>query len=101
MTRTQAERERNEINATQTALKEREKVLMAERDVLIAKGNEFNAVIKQRQDALEARIAAWNDANRKLNDESQLLNDERKAWSTECANRRYREDDEKAIAAGK
>jgi hypothetical protein len=51
--------------------------------------------------ALDARVTDWNGRNAKLNDTGAELEAERKDWVKACADRRYREDDEKAIRAGK
>ncbi|MBK6472251.1 MAG: hypothetical protein IPF94_16520 [Betaproteobacteria bacterium] len=43
----------------------------------------------------------WNQRNAQVNETARKLEDERSLWLSECSNRRYREDDEKAIRAGK
>lgn len=47
------------------------------------------------------RAAEWNKRNDALTDEEDALIDARSTYSADCANRRFREDDEAAIKAGK
>jgi chromosome segregation ATPase len=101
LSRAEAERERGEINATIEALKTREKTLAAERESLVARNEAHNKAMQTRNTELQARIETWNERNRKLNAEGDTLSEDRGKWTTECGNRRYREDDEKAIQAGK
>lgn len=49
----------------------------------------------------EDRAAAWNKRNDALADEADALIDVQANYSADCANRRFREDDEAAIKAGK
>jgi len=51
--------------------------------------------------ALEARVATWNERNAKWNQLTATIDAERKAWVANCADRRFREDDEAAIKRGK
>lgn len=51
--------------------------------------------------AVDARVSEWNVRNAQLNDKAKALEDERAGWVTSCADRRYREEDENAIKAGK
>ena len=51
--------------------------------------------------ALDARVSSWNERNAKWNEMSVAMESERKAWVTSCSDRRYREEDETAIKAGK
>jgi hypothetical protein len=51
--------------------------------------------------ALEQKVGDWNDRNSRLNADVEKTKTERETWSTECGDRRYREDDEKAILSGK
>ena len=50
--------------------------------------------------ALDARVSDWNARNNAWNDTSLALEAERKGWVRDCADRRYREDDESAIRRG-
>lgn len=47
------------------------------------------------------RAAEWNKRNDALADEEDALIDQRANYAADCANRRFREDDEAAIKAGK
>ncbi|MCS6996757.1 MAG: hypothetical protein NZ533_07355 [Casimicrobiaceae bacterium] len=51
----------------------------------------------QRVDALNARIEAINARGRTINDRVAPLQARIEAWRTQCANRRYREEDEIAL----
>ncbi len=51
--------------------------------------------------ALDSRVKSWNERNAKLNVDSANVEAERKTWVSECSDRRYREEDEAAIRAGK
>jgi chromosome segregation ATPase len=82
--------------------------LEKERTELVAEGERWNATMRPVVDAyntkakaLDARVTAWNERNAKWNDTTRALESERQAWVGTCADRRYREDDEKAIRAGK
>ena len=59
--------------------------------------NAYNANAK----AVEARVVDWNTRNQAWNDAGVNLETERQEWVQQCADRRYREDDEAAIKAGK
>lgn len=105
----------NENTARNTAYEQnsqrltREKAdLEKERADLVAEIERWNAQIKPiveayntKAKALDARVAAWNERNAKWNENGTMLEGERKTWVAACADRRYREDDEKAIKAGK
>jgi hypothetical protein len=46
-------------------------------------------------------VQEWNTRNQAWNEAGARLEGERKDWVTGCADRRYREDDEIAIKAGR
>ncbi len=76
--------------------------LNAERDKLAANMND--AALKQVNDraaAVNAKTDDWNTRNKQQQDVALTYEDDRASWNTECGGRRYREDDEKAIRAGK
>jgi hypothetical protein len=82
--------------------------LEKERGDLVAEVDRWSAQMKPAVDAynvkagaLDARVAGWNERNAKWNESGAMLEAERKTWVAACADRRYREDDEKAIRAGK
>lgn len=69
-----------------------EKIAAYERAV-----TEANEKINQRAKLNEA----WNKRNQELADDEDKLVEARDKWMTECSRRRYLEDDEKLIKAGK
>lgn len=82
--------------------------LEKERADLLAEGEKWNAAMRPaveayntKAKAVDARVAAWNERNAQWNEQSRKLESERQGWVDSCADRRYREDDEKAIRAGK
>ncbi|MEY3253521.1 MAG: hypothetical protein RL227_2494, partial [Pseudomonadota bacterium] len=95
------ERERVRINTEREGLQKAQTELEAER-VAMAGDNErivasFNARVKE----VEAVVEQWNQRNKGWNDAGAKLEAERKGWVAACADRRYREDDENAIKAGR
>jgi chromosome segregation ATPase len=88
------QKERKEIEAERVALD-------AERERLAAASKDIVGSYNERAAALEARVKEWNRRNEELNKAASALEDEREKWVTGCADRRYREDDEIAIKAGK
>ncbi len=52
-------------------------------------------------DAHEKRIDAWNKSHQQMLSVIDTLNKKQAQWTTECGEKRYREDDEIAIKAGK
>lgn len=59
------------------------------------------AALNARVDAQGKRATEWNARNKALDEEAAAYEDKRIDWKLECGDRRYREDDEKAIRAGK
>jgi septal ring factor EnvC (AmiA/AmiB activator) len=55
----------------------------------------------ERATARDAKVTDWNQRNAAAADASAKQQEARALWLNECANRPYREDDEKAIKAGK
>jgi chromosome segregation ATPase len=96
-----AEKQRTELNQTGESLRARQAELQAERGAVIAKGEESVKVFNARAAAVDQKIADWNERNRKLNADNDALQKERDTWAFECGDRRYREDDEKAILSGR
>jgi predicted nucleic acid-binding Zn-ribbon protein len=96
-----AERERRKLEKEAADIKKEEAELNAERDKLQAGGTEAVAKINAKVEAQQQAAQAWNDKSKKLAADQQAYEDERIAWIDNCGNRRYREDDEKAIKSGK
>lgn len=59
------------------------------------------AALNARVDAQGKRATDWNARSKALDDEANAYEDKRIDWKLNCGDRRYREDDEKAIRAGK
>ncbi len=81
------------------ALQAESEALQAERSALPdmrATVDAFNG----RAAAQDQKVVEWNARNQKLADETEALASDREQWTADCANRRYREDDEIAIKRG-
>ena len=94
------DRQREEINREGEALQKRQAELQVDRDALLAKGEEATKAFNARAALVDQRVADWNQRNGKINEASAALKVEREAWVGECGDRRFREDDEKAILKG-
>lgn len=96
-----ADRRRAVLKQEQAELKTTETRLMAEREAAIAayEGSvkEANAKLSQGSGG----NAAWNKKSEALAADEKTLLESRRKWTTECGQRRFREDDETAIKAGK
>jgi uncharacterized coiled-coil protein SlyX len=96
-----AEQKRRALNEEQTAIGASAKALDAERT---ATSERLTAEVKAFNDkkaTIDARIAEWNARNASWVDTNNKLDAERKEWVENCADRRYREEDEAAIKAGR
>lgn len=95
------ERERVRLNTEREALQKAQAELETERTALAADNERtvtpFNAKVKQ----VETVVQEWNARNQAWNEVSARIEEERKDWVAGCADRRYREDDEIAIKAGR
>jgi hypothetical protein len=95
------ERERVRLSNERDALQKSQTELETERNAL-AVDNErtvvpFNAKVRQ----VEAAVQDWNARNQAWTEAGARLEGERKEWVAGCADRRYREEDEIAIKAGR
>lgn len=96
-----ADRRREVLRQEHLALKATEAKLLAERNDKVAA---YEASVKEANDKLAQspnRNAEWNKRSEALASEEQALLESRRKWATECGDRRFREDDEAAIKAGK
>lgn len=96
-----ADKQRTEINEQGEVLRKRQLELTSDRSSTLARGEEQIKVFNARAAAVDAKVADWNERNRKLNNDGEALQLERQTWVTDCGDRRYREDDEKAVLSGK
>jgi chromosome segregation ATPase len=98
-----ADRRREVLRQEQVALKADEQKFAAERDAAVAayeaSVKEANAKLAQGSQAQGK--AEWNKKSAALAADEQALVAARRKWTTECGERRFREDDETAIKAGK
>lgn len=96
-----ANRKRRELEKELAAIKKQEVLNKAEGDAikgtLEADANALNAKV----DAQGKRATDWNARGKVLDEETAAYEDKRIDWKLNCGDRRYREDDEKAIRAGK
>jgi len=96
-----AERRRAQLKKDRVALDQKATALADARDKLGKKYNDevarFNAVAQ----SIEARAKAWNQKNEELAKDGDRHFDMRSEYGLECASRRFREEDEAAIKAGK
>jgi len=96
-----ADRRRQVLKQEQYALKANEEKLMAERKEKVAA---YEAAVKDANDKIAQggkQNADWNARNEQLTAAEQDLLDARRKWASECGDRRFREEDEIAIKAGK
>ena len=95
-----ADRKRRKLKEEQRELDQENEALQAERGKIgggsTAAAQDYNA----RADVLQKRATEWNTRNAALAETSRKLVADREFWADECGNRRYREDDEKAILQG-
>ncbi|HJV71081.1 hypothetical protein [Ideonella sp.] len=96
-----AERERRKLDKEAADIKKEEAELNAEREKIQAGGNDAVDKLNARVEAQQQVAQGWNDRSKKLGADQQAYEDDRINWIDSCGNRRYREDDEKAIKAGK
>jgi chromosome segregation ATPase len=59
------------------------------------------AVYNAKKPELDARIDGWNARNKALEGRASQHEGAQQSWKDNCGSRRYREDDEKALRAGK
>lgn len=96
-----AEREREALGVERAALEKERESLEAEKVTTVAQLQEAVNAYNTKAGVVDKRVQDWNQRNAKLNDASGAVEAERKDWVVNCSNRRYREEDEMAIKAGK
>jgi chromosome segregation ATPase len=95
----QAERELKRLANDRADLQRGQAELEASRAALPDTAELFNRFNTQGK-ALEQRAAAWNQRNEALTTKVRAVNNERENWLSDCADRRYREEDHAAIQRG-
>lgn len=95
-------------DSARQALQAEEKQLKADTAALQAEGAPLQPAydaavntLNEQSKVHDTRAAAWNEKQAVLVAETAAAEEQRQAWLRDCADRRYREDDEKAIKAGK
>ena len=96
-----AERQRGEFNRQRDELAKQLVELEAERLRHAADSEGMVRVYNDRVAAMDTRVVDWNQRNNQANEASKSLELERQGWLDSCGNRRYREEDEVAVRAGK
>jgi chromosome segregation ATPase len=95
------ERERVRINTEREGLQKAQTELEAERVAMAGDNEKIVASFNAKAKEVEAAVDQWNQRNKGWNEAGAKLEAERKGWVSACADRRYREDDEIAIKAGR
>jgi chromosome segregation ATPase len=96
-----ADRKRRDLDKEKAELARIDAQIKAEGDTMKAGLEKDVAALNTRVDAQGKRAAEWNVRSKALEDEASSYEDKRIDWKLNCGDRRYREDDEKAIRAGK
>lgn len=96
-----AERERRKMDKERQDIEKAEAVLKADREKLVGGTNDAVSKLNARVEAQQQVASDWNSRSKKLDQELQAYEADRSDWVIGCGDRRYREDDEKAILAGK
>jgi predicted nucleic acid-binding Zn-ribbon protein len=94
------ERERRSLDRERGELQKQQAELEAERVRIETTSNQAVAAYNDKAKALEARVDSWNQRNAELTARVNAVNNDRETWQSDCAERRYREDDEIAIKRG-
>jgi chromosome segregation ATPase len=87
-----------------TVAAERDTVDKADEAAVKAYNDKVNAMIathNTRKAEIDAKVDGWNAKNRALGERAQAQEQSLKNYNDTCAARRFREEDEKAIRAGK
>ncbi|MEF7612699.1 hypothetical protein V4F39_02175 [Aquincola sp. MAHUQ-54] len=92
---------REALLAEQAALKTESQALEADGPALKAAYEAAVEALNAKAQVHDERAGAWNGLQARLAADSRGLEEARQAWLRECADRRFREDDEKAIKAGR
>jgi predicted nucleic acid-binding Zn-ribbon protein len=96
-----AERERRKLDKERADIEKAEAALKTEREQVSGGNADVVAKLNARVDAQQQVASDWNTRSKKVDQELQTYENDRGDWVSNCGERRYREDDEKAIRAGK
>jgi hypothetical protein len=100
-TGSKADRERLALNKERDELGVQQKVLEAEKTEFATKSEAVVRDYNAKAAAVDAQVTDWNKRNEQWNQDARALEADRSEWVINCADRRYREDDETAIKRGK
>ncbi len=95
------DRERTALNKEREDLAVVQKALEAEKTEFAAKSEAMVRDYNVKAAAVDAQVTDWNQRNEQWNLDARALEADRSEWVINCADRRYREDDETAIKRGK
>jgi chromosome segregation ATPase len=95
------EARRKQLNDEQVAINAAGPALNAERTTLTERLQAEAKAFNDKKAQIDTRIADWNGRNSAWIDTNNKLDAERKVWVENCSDRRYREEDEIAIKAGR
>lgn len=96
-----ADRRRRELDKEKQELARIDAQMKAEGDAMQGGLQKDVEALNARVDAQGKRATDWNTRSKALDEEANAYEDKRVDWKLNCGDRRYREDDEKAIKAGK
>jgi chromosome segregation ATPase len=99
--RNQQEKLAEDLKADRERLQKTREGLAVQEAAVVPVYQDAVKTYNERATARDARVADWNQRNKAAVDASATHQEARALWLNECANRPYREDDEKAIKAGK
>jgi chromosome segregation ATPase len=94
------DRERNAIERERAEIEKERVALDADRTRLVGEAEAAVKSFNDKAGALDARMTGWNERNGQWNGATTTIESDREQWVRNCANRRYREDDETAIRRG-
>lgn len=97
----EAEAQRNKLNEEKAELDKTAAALEAERATLVEGVTSDAGNLNDRVAAINAKTVDWNARNAQQRKVEEEFENDRGFWVTECGGRRYREEDEKAIRAGR
>ena len=96
-----AEKRKKDMKVERVAIEARGKALVSTRDAQFKMYEAAVAKINSQAKDIEAVINGWNKRNSALADEAATAGEMRDEYAADCANRRFREEDEAAIKKGK
>ncbi|NDY89932.1 hypothetical protein [Ideonella livida] len=101
LSRGQIERQRAQLEQERLALNKARHDWASDYERRAGEADAQVAQFNQRSQGLDPQFSAWNATKAQLDQQSQDLDLDREEWRLSCGSRRFREDDEKALRAGK